>query len=259
MGIMYENYLKWKNTPVGGRPEISIIIPAYNETERLIPTIGAIASELSDQGLEWEMIVADDGSTDDTADIAESLGLVNLRVLRAPQNGGKGSAVRRGMAAARGRYILFTDADNSTPIEEIANLLVKVRDEGYDVAIGSRALSGGEEANKSAVRQLMSNGLRWMVQNIFSIQVQDSQCGFKLYTRDAADRLVLSQTIMGFSFDLEHLYLAQKYNMKIAEVPVKWVDAPGSKVDTRKEVQRFVRDLCKIKVNDWRGHYELSV
>lgn len=256
---MYDNYLKWKTTPVGNRPDISIVIPAFNETERLVPTIGAIASELSDLGLEWEMIIADDGSTDDTVAVAESLGLVNLRVLRAAANGGKGSAVRRGMAAARGRYILFADADNSTPIEEIGNLLVKVRDEGYDVAIGSRALSGGTEANKSTLRQLMSNGLRLMVRNVFGIQVHDSQCGFKLYSREAADKLVLSQTIMGFSFDLEHLYLAQKYNMRIAEVPVQWVDAPGSKVDTRKEVQRFVRDLCKIKLNDWKGNYELSI
>ena len=256
---MYDNYQKWKTTPVSIQPDVSIIVPAYNETERLIPTIGAIASEMSDLGLEWEMIIADDGSTDDTAAIAESLELVNLRVLRAPINGGKGSAVRRGMADARGQYILFTDADNSTPIEEIANLLTKVKDEGYDLAIGSRALAGGNEANKSPLRQLMSNGLRLMVRNIFGIQVRDSQCGFKLYTREAADKIVLSQTIMGFSFDLEHLYLAQKYDLDIAEVPVQWIDAPGSKVDARKEVQRFIRDLMKIKLNDWRGNYELSI
>ena len=256
---MYDNYQKWKTTPVSNQPDVSIIVPAYNETERLIPTIGAIASEMSDLGLEWEMIIADDGSTDDTAAIAESLELVNLRVLRAPTNGGKGSAVRRGMAAARGQNILFADADNSTPIEEFAKLLAKINDEGYDVAIGSRGMSGGSEANKSAVRRLLSNGLRWMVQHVVGIQVRDSQCGFKLYTREAADKLILSQTIMGFSFDLEHLYLAQKYNLNIAEVPVQWIDAPGSKVDTRKEVQRFVRDLAKIKLNDWRGNYELSI
>ena len=256
---MYDNYQKWKTTPVGNHPDVSIIVPAYNETERLVPTIGAIASEMSDLGLEWEMIIADDGSTDDTAAIAESLELVNLRVLRAPTNGGKGSAVRRGMAAARGQNILFADADNSTPIEEFAKLLAKINDEGYDVAIGSRALSGGSEANKSPVRRLLSNGLRWMVQHVFGIQVRDSQCGFKLYTREAADKLILAQTIMGFSFDLEHLYLAQKYNLNVAEVPVQWIDAPGSKVDTRKEVQRFVRDLAKIKMNDWRGNYELSI
>lgn len=256
---MYDNYEKWKITPVSNKPDVSIIVPAYNETERLIPTIGAIASEMSDLGLEWEMIIADDGSTDDTAAIAESLELVNLRVLRAPTNGGKGSAVRRGMAAARGQNILFADADNSTPIEEFAKLLAKINDEGYDVAIGSRALSGGSEANKSPVRRLLSNGLRWMVQHVVGIQVRDSQCGFKLYTREAADKLILAQTIMGFSFDLEHLYLAQKYNLNVAEVPVQWIDAPGSKVDTRKEVQRFVRDLAKIKMNDWRGNYELSI
>ena len=256
---MYENYLNWKTSPVSEKPNVSIVIPAYNETERLVPTIGAIASLMSDLGLEWELLIADDGSTDDTVAVAESLDLVNLRVLKTPKNGGKGSAVRRGMAAARGRMILFTDADNSTPIEEIQSLLAKVDEEGYDIAIGSRAFDGGSEANKSALRQLMSNGLRWMVRSVFAIQVQDSQCGFKLYTREAADKLIMAQTIMGFSFDLEHLYLAQKYNLKIAEVPVSWIDAPGSKVDTRKEVQRFMRDLMKIKINDWRGNYELGI
>ena len=256
---MYDNYQKWKTTPVSNQPDVSIIVPAYNETERLVPTIGAIASEMSDLGLEWEMIIADDGSTDDTAAIAESLELVNLRVLRAPTNGGKGSAVRRGMAAARGQNILFADADNSTPIEEFAKLLAKINDEGYDVAIGSRGMSGGSEANKSPFRKLLSNGLRWMVQYVVGIQVHDSQCGFKLYTREAADKLILAQTIMGFSFDLEHLYLAQKYELKIAEVPVQWIDAPGSKVDTHKEVQRFMRDLMIIKLNDWRGNYELII
>lgn len=256
---MYENYLKWKTEPVSSKPDISVVIPAFNETERLVPTIGAIASEMSDLGLEWELIIADDGSTDNTVAIAEDLGFVNLRVLKTPVNGGKGSAVRRGMAAARGKKILFTDADNSTPIEEIQSLITKIDEEGYDIAIGSRAFSGGSEANKSPFRQLLSNGLRWMVRSVFSIRVHDSQCGFKLYTREAADMLVMAQTIMGFSFDLEHLYLAQKYDLRIAEVPVSWVDAPGSKVNARKEIQRFIRDLFKIKLNDWRGNYELSI
>jgi dolichyl-phosphate beta-glucosyltransferase len=231
---MYNNYAEWKSQPIEQPPYLSVIIPAYNESERIVPTIGAVASQVCDLGLAWELIIADDGSTDDTVSIAEDLGLVNLRVLRTPQNGGKGSAVQRGMAAARGEYILFADADNSTPIE------------------------GAEAANRSIVRRVMSGGLRMIVQNVLRIGVLDTQCGFKLYSREAADKLILAQTIMGFSFDLEHLYLARKYGLRVAEVPVQWIDAPGSKVDTRKEAQRFIKDLLKIKINDWRGIYEIA-
>jgi dolichyl-phosphate beta-glucosyltransferase len=146
---MYNNYAEWKSQPIEQPPYLSVIIPAYNESERIVPTIGAVASQVCDLGLAWELIIADDGSTDDTVSIAEDLGLVNLRVLRTPQNGGKGSAVQRGMAAARGEYILFADADNSTPIEEIVALKAKVEDEGYDIVVGSRAAAGAEAANRS--------------------------------------------------------------------------------------------------------------
>lgn len=134
-------------------------------------------------------------------------------------------------------------------------LLSKLRDESYDVAVGSRAAAGAEEANKSLKRRILSNGLRWIVNNVFRIGVRDTQCGFKMYTRTAAQRLHRTQTLMGFSFDLEILYLASKFGYRIAEVPVTWIDAPGSKVDTTKEAQRFIRDLLKIKLNDLRGRY----
>ncbi len=253
--MSYQNYKIWKTTPLETDPLLSIVIPTYNEQERIIPTIGAIASHVSDMGLTWELIIADDGSKDETVTLVEGLGLVNLRLLRAPQNGGKGSAVQRGMLAAKGQYILFTDADNSTPIEELANLLHKLREEGYDVAVGSRAADGAEEANKSLKRRVLSGGLRWIVNHIFRIGVRDTQCGFKLYTQETAQRLHRTQTLMGFSFDLEILYLAEKFGYRIAEVPVTWIDAPGSKVDTAKEAQRFLRDLMKIKINDLRGRY----
>src|SRR5690349_6885172 len=129
--MSYTDYEVWKNTPVEGEPYLSVVIPAYNEVDRIVPTIGAIASHLSSSGLTWELIVADDGSKDETVKTVEALGLVNLRVLKAPKNGGKGSAVRRGVLAARGKYILFDDADNSTPIEEIDKLLPKLTQEGF--------------------------------------------------------------------------------------------------------------------------------
>jgi len=251
----YDNYETWKTTPLTEQPFVSIVIPAYNEEVRIIPTIGAIASYMSDLGKPWELIIADDGSTDDTVKIVNDLGFVNLRVLIAEKNGGKGNAVQRGMLAAKGKYVLFADADNSTPIEEV-NAFIKALDEdNYDVAVGSRATVGSEVANKSLFRKTLSNGLRLIVRYLLRIKVNDTQCGFKMYRNDAAKRLHTVQTIMGFSFDLEVLYLSFKVGYRVTELPVSWIDAPGSKVDTRKEVQRFVRDIFNILRNDLTGIY----
>ncbi len=251
----YENYAKWKTEAMIGEPKLSIVIPAYNERERIVATIGAIASHVSDLGFPWELLIADDGSKDDTVALCEDLHLVNMKVLKAPQNGGKGCAVQRGMLTARGKYVLFADADNSTPIEEVSKLLNSLEKDGYDVAVGSRAAEGAEEGKKSLLRKILSGGLRWIVKYVFYIPVKDTQCGFKMYTHEAAQKLHTKQTIMGFSFDLEILYLASKFGYKISEVPVSWIDAPGSKVDTRKEVQRFLRDLMMVKMNDLKGVY----
>jgi len=253
--MAYTNYERWKTTPIAETPYLSIVIPAYNEEIRIVPTIGAIASHVSDLGFPWELLVADDGSKDNTVKLVQDLGLANLRVLIAERNGGKGSAVRRGMLAAQGKYVLFDDADNSTPIEEVGKLLRKLDTEGYDVAVGSRAAEGAEEASKSLLRKIMSGGLRWIVRYIMRIGVRDTQCGFKIYTQAAAKRLHTAQTLMGFAFDLEILYLASKLGYKVAEVPVAWIDAPGSKLDPAQEARRFLRDLVKIRLNDLRGNY----
>lgn len=258
--MAYSNYQRWKTTLISNTaaPYLSVIIPAYNEAERIVPSIGAIASHICDLGFDWELIIADDGSKDATVALVEGLGLVNARVLKAPKNGGKGSAVKRGMLAARGKYRLFADADNSTPIEEVSKLLAKIdgsQTPRYDIAIGSRAAEGAQESNKSLLRRIFSGGLRMMVKHVLGINVRDTQCGFKLYTAEAAVRLHKAQTMMGFSFDLEVLYLAAKYGYKVAEVPVAWVDAPGSKVNPTKEAKRFIKDMAAIKRNDWRGAY----
>lgn len=253
-GDAYSAYLRWKNQPITGQPYLSIVIPAYNESERIVPTIGEIAAYVCSLGQPWELLIADDGSKDDTVALCNGLELANLRVLVAPQNGGKGSAVQRGMLAAAGEVVLFADADNSTPIEELGAMLAKI-DAGYDVVVGSRAASGAQEAHRSLLRRTMSATLRGMIRPIFNLQVSDTQCGFKLFRREAAQRLFGAQTIMGFSFDLEILYLASKWGYKIAEQPVAWVDAPGSKVDSAKEIKRFLKDMARIKMNDFKGVY----
>jgi dolichyl-phosphate beta-glucosyltransferase len=248
-------YQQWKTTPIKGSPYLSIIIPAYNEEARILPTIQAISQYASDQGFDWELLISDDGSQDRTIELVESLHMANLRVIRARKNEGKGNAVRSGILAARGQYILFADADNSTPPQEMSPLL-KILEQGhFDVAIGSRAAIGATEASRPVFRRILSGGLRMIVKYGLRFNISDTQCGFKMYTREAAKRLHTAQTMKGFSFDLEVLYLAAKLDYKIAEIPVQWVDAPGSKVDGAKETRRFIRDLAMIKVNDLRGVY----
>jgi len=147
--MTYKKYINWKNTHVISEPDLSIIVPAYNEEIRIIPTIGAIASFISTLDISFELIVSDDGSTDDTVQLVDELDMVNLKVLRTGKNGGKGSAVQRGVFAASGKHILFCDADNSTPIEEFSKLMNKIKEEGYDIAVGSRAVDGAKKPKKA--------------------------------------------------------------------------------------------------------------
>ena len=247
-------YREWAENPTSEPVAYSVIIPAYNEAIRILPTVVAIAVHISSLGKSWELIVADDGSTDNTVELLDGLNLANLHVLRAKANGGKGSAVRRGVLAARGGVILFADADQSTSIEHFGDLLVEI-DRGNDVAIGSRSVEGATVANKSLVRKVLSSGLNLMVRFGFGVPFADTQCGFKMFTRDAAEQLFRHQLIDEFSFDLEILYLAKKFELKVAEVPVEWIDAPGSTVDPTKVAIGFVRDMAQIKWFDVRGRY----
>ncbi len=250
----YQAYRDWVSRPLAERPRISVVIPAYNEEFRILPTVGAIATHLSARGEPWELIVADDGSTDTTVTLLQDLRFPNMRVLVAEANGGKGSAVRRGVLAARGDVVLFADADQSTPIEQFGELMARI-DDGYDVVVGSRAAAGAAVSGKSALRKLLSNGLRLIVSVGFGIRVRDTQCGFKLFTADAARELFTAQKVDGFSFDLEVLYLAAKRGLATTEVPVEWIDAPGSTVDAAKVSLQFLKDLAVIRWYDLRGRY----
>ena len=248
------SYRKWASTPLAQEPEYSVVIPAYNERERIIPTIGAIATHVSSLGCPWELIIADDGSTDETIELLKGLDLANMAVLVADRNGGKGSAVRRGVLAARGRWILFADADQSTPIEQFQTLLNELKN-GADVAIGSRAVEGATVANKSLVRTVFSKGLNLLVRHGCGVPFQDTQCGFKMFTQEAGHTLFRRQLVDQFSFDLEILFLARKLGMKVVEVPVEWIDAPGSTVDPAKVALEFLTDIAQIRWWDLRGRY----
>ena len=183
-------------------------------------------------------------------------GWANLKVI-AHANTGKGGAVRRGMQAARGQYLLFTDADNSTPIEELPRFLAAIQQKA-DVVIGSRAFAGANEKNKSLIRTLGSRGIRALTQFGLGLPIKDTQCGFKLFRRNAALRLCALQRMEGFSFDLEWLYLARKHGFRVMELPVRWFDAPGSKVQGLRDGLGFIRDIAKIIHNNMLGLYRLG-
>ncbi len=226
-----------------------MVIPAYNEEIRILPTIGAVASHVSELGFEWDLIVSDDGSTDRTVSLVSNLGLPNARVIPADRNRGKGAAVRTGMLAARGDYVLFCDADFSTPIVELGNLLQPLVEDRYDVAVGSRVVVGAVVENRSAARKLISSGMSALVRTLGGLKISDTQCGFKLFNRQAAHTLFEMQSVDGFAFDLEILHLAARLGFRVVEVPVHWYEAPFSKVDPVRDSVRVLGDAVRIR---WR-------
>ncbi|WP_222706082.1 dolichyl-phosphate beta-glucosyltransferase [Homoserinibacter sp. GY 40078] len=253
----YRAYRSWVTEPLSAPPVVSVIIPAYNEEWRILPTIGAIATHMSARGEPWELIISDDGSRDTTVELVRDLRFANLTLLVAEENAGKGSAVRRGVRAARGDIVLVADADQSTPIEQYDRLAASL-ETGSALVIGSRAADGAAVRGKSIGRRIVSRGLHLLVAYGFGVRVADTQCGFKILRADAAKRLFDLQQLDGFSFDLEVLYLAHKLGYEVTEVPVEWIDAPGSTVDVAKVSMQFLRDLVRIRMYDLRGRYARS-
>lgn len=256
--MTYSEYTHWRDNRLAGTPDVSVVIPAYNESERIVPTIGAISAHLCGSGLSWELVVSDDGSSDGTPDLVRSLGLANVTVLEPGVNRGKGAAVRDGVMAARGRFVLFSDADMSTPIEEFDRLLAAVG-KGVGVAVASRAADGAKECGRGRARSFISAVLRGGVRKTTGVHVKDTQCGFKLFTRESARSLFRASRVDGFSFDLEILWLAQRWGLGIEEIPVQWIEAPGSTVKPGRESLRFLRDVAALRYRDLRGHYSPSM
>jgi dolichyl-phosphate beta-glucosyltransferase len=242
------------------RPELSVIIPAYNEEDRLGPTLDSVAGFLEASGTDYEILVVDDGSTDGTADLVRRRATQSprLRLVRNPRNRGKGYSVRRGVEEARGRLVLFSDADNSTPPEEMAKLLPKLQAEGYDIAIGSRALKESVlEVRQPFYREYMGRAFNLIVRMVARLPIHDTQCGFKAFKADVARTLFSHQTIERFSFDVEVLYLAlHKYGFRCVEVPVRWINSPRSRVHPVKDSWRMFRDVLRIRAQDRNGLYD---
>ena len=233
-------------------PFLSVVIPAFNEAGRLPRTLGRLADYLRAFGRAHEVLVVDDGSSDATAEKARAAGAT---VLRDEKNRGKGHAVRRGMLEARGQRRLMTDADLSTPIEELERFL-EMMDRGFDVVIGSRALPGANiEVHQPWFRENMGRLYNLFVRALAVPGLRDTQCGFKLWSAAAARDAFAPARLDGFSFDVEALYLARKRGYRIAEVPVTWRNDAATRVGLGTGSAAFP-DLLRIRLYDWMGRYE---
>jgi len=225
---------------------LSIVIPAYNEESRLPGTLRRVIEWLGQRAFEdSELIVVDDGSRDNTAGVAGEHACA--RVLRNPGNRGKGYAVRHGMLEARCDWILYSDADLSTPIEEVDILYRAARKESAAIAIGSRAIDRSlVSVHQSGFREWGGRLFNVVMRVVTGLKFHDTQCGFKLYRRDAAQTVFQRQKLDGFSFDVEDLYIAKRAGLKAIEVPVRWANVEGTKVSTGQAVKSFA-DLVRIR------------
>lgn len=225
---------------------ISIVIPAYNEEKRLPDTLKKIVVYLASKKYDYELIIVDDGSKDNTASIPHNYD-PNIKVIKLEKNMGKGAAVRTGMLAATGDIILFTDADSSTPIYEIEKLIPFI-EQGYDIVIGSRALDNSQiKIHQPFYREMMGKTFNKIVQFFVIKGISDTQCGFKLLKKNAAQKIFSNALVNGFSFDVEMLFLAQKFHLKIKEIPVEWYNDNQSKVNPIFDSINMFIEILKIK------------
>jgi glycosyltransferase involved in cell wall biosynthesis len=251
--------------------ELSIVIPAYNEQARLPRTLARIREYFSARRVlpelapdfalgQLEIVIVDDGSQDGTAGIAEQWArqMPLVRLVSNGENRGKGYSVRHGMLEARGRLALFTDADLSSPIEEIEKLLAALA-AGNDVAIGSRALDRSLiSIHQSRLRELAGIIFNGFVRAFTGLPFYDTQCGFKIFRRERARIVFEQQRIEGFGFDPEVLFLAKRHGLRAAEIPVRWAHDPATKVHVIHDSLRMFGDLIYIRWNWLLGRYPLS-
>ena len=240
-------------------PELSIVIPSFNEELRLPVTLAEISAYIRASKRETEVIVVDDGSTDRTADVAKSFQgeIQRLRVVANNKNRGKGYSVRHGMMEARGRIVLFTDADLSAPIDEADKLIAALAD--HDVAIGSRALNRSLiSVHQSVFRECAGIIFNFIVRAILRLPFVDTQCGFKAFRRERCRIIFQQQRIERFGFDPELLYLARHHGLRAVEIPVRWAHSPATKVSMLRDSLQMFLDVFIIRWNALSGRYPRS-
>lgn len=236
-------------------PLVSVVVPAYNEDNRLGRTLERITSYFRSRSIAFEVIVVSDGSTDETASVARAGGAA-VKLVELPDNRGKGAAVRTGVLESRGQLVLFTDADLSTPIEQWVPVHEKL-DEGFDVVVGSRALADSRiEVRQPWYRERMGKTFNWILRRVLPLELEDTQCGFKLFESTAAKRLFGASRIDGFAFDAEILFLAKRFGYRVGELPVPWFDSVPSRVHAVWHSAQMLKDLVRIRLFDLTGAYE---
>lgn len=231
-------------------PQLSIIIPAYNEERRLPPTLIDMIDYCENNDKTYEIIVVNDGSRDGTSEFVNKIGRIRsqVKLITLPKNYGKGHAVRTGMLNAQGEILLFADADGATPIVEMKKLEDAIHG-GVDVAIGSRAIASKDTTVKTIfLRKFMGRTFNFFVSHWLLPNFADTQCGFKMFTRRAAQFLFKHQQADEFSFDIEILFLARKVGLKIKEIPVNWTNIAGSKVNLVTDSMKMFIDIFRFKI-----------
>ncbi|MBZ9577918.1 glycosyltransferase family 2 protein [Patescibacteria group bacterium] len=238
------------------KPFLSVIIPIYNEEAVISASLEKIEKFLEKEKCKYEIIVVDDGSTDLCSQIVEAAktSTKGIRLYRNGKNLGKGAAIRRGIKEAQGDYIFYTDADLQIQIEELKKLINALQD-GFDIAIASRRLFGAEvDGKEPRVRMIARFLLSFLVKIFICHNISDSQCGFKCFTRSVAQKIFNRQSINGYGFDLEILYIANKLGYKIKDLPVRWAYNKTSKVKLLKDGIIILKDIIKINFQVYNGN-----
>ncbi|MGD0938278.1 MAG: dolichyl-phosphate beta-glucosyltransferase [Terracidiphilus sp.] len=245
----------------GAAPRYSIVIPAYNESARIPATLKSVVDCIRARGWDAEVLVVNDGSTDTTAEVVRefSRSAPEVRMLENPGNRGKGYSVRSGMLQAQGQVVIFTDADLSAPIEEAERLFAAIA-EGADIAIGSRWLDRDRQTQRQPIyRQFFGRCFNIVTRSVMGLRFADTQCGFKAFTRAAAQTVFQLQTIERWGFDPEILFIALKRGFWIIEVPVSWANDERSRVSYLKDGIKMLEELAIVRWNALRGRYDKPV
>jgi len=255
---MIESHLLFLFINLMGLPmndiDLSIVVPAYNEAKRLPKTLQIVKEYLTSTKLTYEILVVDDGSSDNTSEIARSLNIEGLKVLTYKSNRGKGYAVNYGVTRAKGKSIIFADADNSTPFKQIDKLLREI--EEYPIAIGSRYLSGSKIRLKQPLSRRIAARLgNLLIRVILLPRILDTQCGFKMFQAEVAKEIFARQTIWRWGFDIEILYIAKKLGCAVKEVPVEWYNDTATKIQSPLVFLSTLSELFRIKLNSLQGKY----
>lgn len=237
-------------------PFLSIIIPAHNEETRLPQTLEQALAFLKTQNYPSEILVVENGSSDHTFEVAQEFAQRHptLRVIRETERG-KGLAVRRGMLEARGQYRFMCDADLSMSIEQVSRFL-HPHSQNVDVAIGSREAAGAVRFDEPPYRHIGGRAINFAIRVLILPGLQDTQCGFKCFTAEAAEKIFPRQTLAGWSFDIELLYIARRLGLTVREIPIHWRFSPETKLSAVQDALRMVRDIFRIHRNARRGDYD---